>query len=195
MVLVVFPEVELLDLAAPLQVFALAGRRWNFRPFKLHVSAPNAGLVSTRSQLRIEAPIALSNAPAAEVLLIPGGYGARALKDDPATLADLARIGGAAEIVAAVGWGVALLARSGLADDARVATSPEVAELLREAAPKVRVEPDFPILSDGRTLTARTSGEALDLGLAIVERLFGAKLATLTRADLGLCHDRIELAY
>ena len=38
-IVVVFDEVELLDVAAPLEVLSTAGRRWNFRPYKVEVVA------------------------------------------------------------------------------------------------------------------------------------------------------------
>lgn len=193
--ILVFPEVELLDFAAPLQVFTVAGRRWNFRPFKVQVCAPTEGVIPTRNQLRIEAPIPLARAVSSEVLLIPGGYGARLLCDDDRVVAELARVGSEAELVGAVGWGVALLTRTGLTRGARVAAPPEVAEVARAAPHPISTEVQSGIARDGRVLTASGSAHALDLGLTIVEVLCGAKLASLVRADLGSSQDRIEITY
>jgi transcriptional regulator GlxA family with amidase domain len=81
-VVVVFDEVELLDVAAPLEVLSTAGRRWNFRPYKVEVAAQQAGLVSTRNQMRIEAATRLADAAPAEIVIVPGGYGARRFAED-----------------------------------------------------------------------------------------------------------------
>jgi transcriptional regulator GlxA family with amidase domain len=194
-VLFAFDEVELLDVAAPLQVLTLAGRRWNFRPFKVHVCAPAAGLVETRNQIRLAASVALADAPPAEVLFVAGGYGARRLLADTGVAKELARIGRGAEVVSAVGWGVALLARAGLLASERVAVAPEVIESVREHAPEAVLEATLPVVADGRVFSARASGASLDLGLAIVGRVLGPKLVTLVRSELGLSSDRIDVSY
>ena len=107
---VVFDEVELFDLATVIAVLTSTGRRWNFRPFKMDLCSPTPGLVGTRNQLRFEAPSALATAPPADVLFLPSGYGARAALREPELLAAIHRLGATAEIVAAIGWGVPLLA-------------------------------------------------------------------------------------
>lgn len=181
-----FDEVELLDLAAPLEVLTVAGRRWNFRPFKIELAAPVPGLVQTRNQVRLEAPASLATTSAAEILLVPGGYGARRLLTDAAIVAELAHVGANAEIVAGVGWGVALLARAGLLGSATVAATGDVAAQLLADAPQLSVDRTRPVVATPRAVTARSTGGALDLALAIVEGTLGAKLVAMVRDDLGL---------
>src|SRR5688572_11207734 len=72
-----FDEVELWDVASVMHVTALAGRHWNWRPFRLTTAAVAPGLIETRSQVRLEAAFGLESCPAPEILFVPGGYGAR----------------------------------------------------------------------------------------------------------------------
>lgn len=195
MVLVAFDEVELLDLASPLQVLTLAGRRWNFRPFKVRVCAPTAGLVQTRNQLRIEAPVHLAEAPEAEILFIPGGYGARKLLQNAEAIAEIARIGRNATFLAAVGWGVAVLARAGLLGEAKIAASADVAELIRESVPNAHVDTRSVLVEESRWLTAAASGAAQDLALALVARTMGPKLLAMVHSELGISSELIDVAY
>ena len=52
-----FDEVDLYDVACLMQVASVAGRHYNWRPFRLLSVARQAGLVETRSQLRVEAKL------------------------------------------------------------------------------------------------------------------------------------------
>ena len=72
-----FDEVELLDFCAPVEVLSTAGRHYNFRPFKITTTSVAAGLIDTRNQVQVQATCALGACPPADVLLVPGGYGAR----------------------------------------------------------------------------------------------------------------------
>jgi transcriptional regulator GlxA family with amidase domain len=193
-VIVAFDELDLLDVTAPLSVLTQAGRRWNFRPFQVEIAAPVAGSVTSRNLLRDEAPLALRNVAPAEVVLIPGGYGARRLSESPECTAEIARISGGAELVAGIGWGVLLLAAAGLCGGRRVACGPDVSPLLKAAEPTAELATELEPVFDAPLLTARASGAALGLGLTIVEKTFGPKLRAMVEADLCLeATQRIEI--
>lgn len=198
-VMIAFDELELLDLAGPLEVLSVAGRRWNFRPYKVSVVAAEQGLVSTRNQLRIEATQTLAATAAAEIVVVPGGFGARKLSEDGPRLEQLARIAKDAELLAAVGNGVLPLVRAGLVGTAKLAVTSELStELADELGVEQRVEAGG-VLESGRVVSARASGDALKLALAIVGRTMGPKLVAMVAAELGLELEsqpaRVEIRY
>jgi transcriptional regulator GlxA family with amidase domain len=179
-----FDEVELFDVAALLSVVSVAGRHWNWRPFKVEAVAENPGHVSTRDQLSIVAPRRLDEVPSPEFVFIPGGYGARKALTRPAVVEWLTRAGAGAELLLATGNGVLLLAKAGLLGDRRVAARPEIAADLREFAPGVDLDA---VLSDsGKLLTGSSSGQALELSLRLVSRVLGPKLANGAAQALGV---------
>jgi len=183
---VVFDEVELLDVAAPLQAFAVAGRHWNWRPYKVFMVGRAAGRVETRSQVALEVSCTLSDCPAVELLIVPGGYGARRALDDSALISWLAERGAAAKLVGSVGWGGLLAARAGLADAVAVALPSEAALLLAEIAPAARAaDPGERLVDAGKLVSVAESAAALDLGLQLVARTLGDKLALAAAHKLG----------
>jgi transcriptional regulator GlxA family with amidase domain len=182
----VFDEVDLLDVAGPLSVLTQAGRRWNFRPFQIDVAAPSAGSVTSRNKLRFDATLSLEQVTPAEIVIIPGGYGARKLSETPSVQAEVARIAARAELVVGIGWGVLLLGAAGLLDGRRVAAGPDVSLLLEAVCPSAKLDARLEPVLDAPLLTARASGAAVELGFRIVERTFGAKLRSMVEADLGL---------
>lgn len=175
--LVLFDEVELVDVAGAVQALTLAGRQWNWRPFKIVPVAAARGSVATRNQLRLEASEDFVSCPATEIVLVPGGYGARAAADDERTVAHVRERAAAATLCTAVGQGVLLLARAGVIGDAEVALSRELAPALLEIAPAARVDTRRRVVESGRLLTAPGGTTSIDLGLSIVARLCGKKQA------------------
>jgi transcriptional regulator GlxA family with amidase domain len=181
-----FNEVELLDVAGPIGVLSSAGRQWNFQPFKIDLVANRAGAISTRSALTLQATHGAAAHGGCECLLVPGGYGARHAAEDSDFLAWLRRAAKSAELVAAIGNGVWLLAQAGLLHEEEVAVSPDLATELRLLSPQARPNSKEALCSSGKFLTARKSALGLDLGCEIVARCFGKKLASSLSAELGI---------
>jgi transcriptional regulator GlxA family with amidase domain len=178
--LLLFDEVELLDFAGAAQVLTVAGRQWNWRPFKLLPVAGRAGSVATRSGLDVSTAAAAD--VSAEILLVPGGYGARRAAEDRQFVELVHSLAERADLVAAVGYGVLLLAAAGLIGESEVAARGEIAELLGSG---VRCDPSRRVIDAGRILTAQGGAASIDLGLAIVSRLLGNKQALAVASALG----------
>ncbi|HET7540925.1 MAG TPA: DJ-1/PfpI family protein [Polyangiaceae bacterium] len=181
-----FDEVELLDVAGPISVLTSAGRQWNFQPFKIDLVANRTAPVHTRSGVALTATADAATHVGAECLIIPGGYGARRAATDARFVDWLRRAVGAAELVAAIGNGVWLLAQAGLLGDAEVAASPDLAAEIRALCPSARPDEKHALCVRDKFLSARKSALALDLSCEIVARCFGKKLASSLSAELGI---------
>ncbi len=186
--IVTFEEIELLDVAGPLQVLTLAGRHWNFRPFRVHTLARAKGLVQTRNQLRFEAAESFDRCPRPEVLVVPGGYGARRALDDLELIEWLRVSAAAAELVLGIGYGCLLLAKAGQLAGATIAATRETAELVAQLEPSVTADPSLAVVASGKLITAASSFSGIDATLRAVAKLLGVKLAQTVADTLG--HDR-----
>jgi len=182
-----FDEVELLDVASVMQVASLAGRNYNWRPFRLLPVARQPGLVATRSQLRLEATHSFEGCPTPEILFVPGGYGARRAASDEAAVAFCRAAFESAEVCFAIGAGVALLGAAGVLDGASVATTLEARTWLGGSLPNTRLDEPAAIVSSlgGKLLTAASSGHGLELALTVVERFLGRRMTLAVRSSLG----------
>jgi transcriptional regulator GlxA family with amidase domain len=181
-----FDEHELLDVAGPVQALTMAGRKWNFRPFKIVPVAARPGLVETRSQLRLEATKALAEVPAPEVILVPGGYGARKAASDDLVVSWLRSAGASATSLLAVGNGVLLLASAGLLDGGDVAASAELAELVLDVSPTTRVDAEARWKEWGKVKTAATALGAVEAALDTVSKRLGKKQAAQVAREMGV---------
>lgn len=183
--LIVFDEVELLDVTGPMSLLSAAGRQWNFLPFKLELVSETAGPVSTRSVVELAATRAFSTPHEVECLVIPGGYGARVAAQSQAVV-DYVRVAAEhAEHIAIVGNGALIAARAGLLAGVEIAVTPELkAELDPSAGFRSNIESG--ICRSGKILSAARSALALDLACELVARTFGQKLASTLSSSFGV---------
>jgi transcriptional regulator GlxA family with amidase domain len=183
--IVTFDEMDLLDVAGPLEVFSTAGRKWNFRAIKANLICNRAGSVQTRAQLQIGPAGSFESCSEPELLLIPGGYGARRAATDPDLLAYLARVQEGLILTMSVGSGALVAARAGLLVGAEVACVAALAEELEAIDATITTRPNARTTSSARSITAAQNGAALDLGLEVVARLLGKSQAAATARELG----------
>lgn len=195
-----FDEVDLWDVASIMHVASVAGRHWNWRPFRLLPTAMESGPVATRGQLEIVAEFDLASCPPPEILFIPGGYGARRAANDARITAWCSAAARAAEQTLAIGAGVAVLGGAGLLSGARVAAPLEALEWMREALPDTVLDTEATIVSsslDGvadKLLTAASGAQGAELALRVVERCLGQRSAAQLADTLGLTRvTRLEL--
>lgn len=180
-----FDEMDLLDVAGPLEVFSTAGRKWNWRAVKAQLVSTKPALLATRAQLQIGPAAELDSCPEPELLLIPGGYGARLALQDQPLLDYLARVSSGVTLTLALGSGTLIAARAGLLKGARVAASQALAGELAALDTSITFDPYRRTVAATRAITAAQNGASLELGLEAVARLLGNKQATGTAQELG----------
>lgn len=167
---VLFPGLEILDLAGPAEVFAAARA---FEPFTIGLT-PDAvlaqGFVTLLPERTFDA------CPIPDVLVIPGG------DIEPAAsnrefLAWVARAAKEAEIVMSVCTGAFVLAHAGVLDGLAATTWHGRIDRLREQAPRTRVIADARVVDNGRVITTAGVSAGIDGALHVVDRLLGREAA------------------
>lgn len=172
--ILLFDEVEVLDFAGPFEVFSVADELSGHQRFEVLTIAENTAPVRARNGLKITPDHSLATAPAADLLVIPGGYGTRALLKNPAVLDWVRTQAAGASLVLSVCTGALVLARLGLLDGLDVTTHYENLDELARLAPAARVHGDRRFHDNGKFLTAAGISAGIDASLHLVARLHGA---------------------
>ncbi|CAB3745940.1 GlxA family transcriptional regulator [Paraburkholderia solisilvae] len=179
--LLAFPDVQLLDVCGPLQVFAsaneLAAQRGLDPPYAPRVIAAESGLVTSASGLALLADSIRSVKGPIDTLLIPGGRGVIAASADTRLTRWTQRQVKRARRIASVCSGAFLLAEAGLLDGRRVVTHWARCDELATRYPNLRVETDPIFVRDGDIWTSAGVTAGIDLALALVEEDLGRSIA------------------
>ena len=183
--ILLYEGVELLDFAGPYEVLTVASRvrllddPAGAEPFATFTVGKEAGLVRTHAGLPIPAEYSLTDHPAVDVLIVPGG-----VVDDARADADLAgwilRVSASAQLTASVCTGAFLLADAGLLDGRAATTHWMDVDDLQSERPLVRARKDVRWVDEGPVVTAAGISAGIDMSLHLVERLAGRDLALQT---------------
>jgi transcriptional regulator GlxA family with amidase domain len=191
LLLLMFDEVELLDFAGPYEVFTTANRMAARRardappPFALVTASLDGRPANARAGLRLQPDIALSDAAACDVLLVPGGV-VDSLLEDERLLAELQRLSAGARITASICTGAFVLAAARLLRDTEVTTHWEDADDLARRHPDLRVQPEKRWVDQGRFVTSAGIAAGIDMSLHLVGRLVDVELARRTARQLDV---------
>src|SRR5688572_200496 len=125
--ILLFDGVEVLDFAGPFEVFSRTRTEPGLESRRSDATAPYAVFTVARTHQAVQATgglavlpaFALDDHPPVDLLLIPGGFGTRALLADDQVLEWIRRTAADAGLVTSVCTGALLLARAGLLEGRR----------------------------------------------------------------------------
>ncbi|WP_431637892.1 GlxA family transcriptional regulator [Dyella sp. KULCS107] len=177
--LLAYDDMQVLDLAGPLDVFGGANAcAPGVPPYALCVFGLGTQPVRAENGLSLVPERVLEDVPPLDTLLIPGGMGARLALPSDARLRDWLRERARdTRRIVSVCTGAYVLAAAGLLDGRRVTTHWRFANDLARRYPAVQVETDRLFLRDGRFATSGGLTAGMDLALALVEEDLGAPVA------------------
>lgn len=174
--IVLFDGVEIIDFGAPYEVFGTAG-------FGVDTLSPDGKPVMTAMGLKVTPDRSFAQAPAYDVLLVPGGDVGEARRD--ARILDFVRARSKdARAVLSVCTGASILGASGLLDGLKATTfKPRIDDLAKDY-PKVNVVRDVRWVDNGVVITSAGLASGIDAALHVVARLRGVEVARSTAVHL-----------
>ncbi|MEV0974207.1 GlxA family transcriptional regulator [Microtetraspora glauca] len=185
-VVLVLPEVNLLDLGGPVQVFDAAAHLGGC--YRLEYVAETGGVRSAQGlELAGLQALAATQAGPGDLVLVPGPRltGSDRLVSSAAVrwLRDAYDAGAR---VASVCSGAAALGEAGLLDGRACTTHWSLTGAMRERYPAARVREAALYVHDGRISTSAGISSGIDLALSLVERDHGPELAAAVARELVL---------
>jgi transcriptional regulator GlxA family with amidase domain len=204
--IVVYPEVQALDVTGPHEVFAMANRMatdppagsgltathpTDVPPYVLEVVAAQTDVADPPGAVRCSSGLAIvvdrlvgggrqviaSADRDIDTVMVAGGQGTVQASVDRRLLTWLVGVAPSCRRVASVCSGAFVLAAAGLLDGKRATTHWSECETLRELFPRVQVEDDPIFVRDGKVSTSAGITAGMDLALAFVEEDLGRELA------------------
>ena len=162
--LLVFPNVQQLDLTGPYEVFASA------RNTKVHLVWKNEEPILAATGLMLKPTVQFDECPQLDVICVPGGSGINALLRDETVLAFIRDQAKHARFVTSVCTGSLVLGAAGLLHGKRVTTHWNALDFL----PVFGATPvEERVVRDGNLITAGGVTSGIDFGLTVISELIG----------------------
>ena len=167
-----YTDFELLDLYGPLEMFGVLKPK-----VEIVTVAEKAGYVSSTPGPQTLAEYDFQNCPPLDLLLIPGGVGARKEIEKQAVISFLRERVPSAKITMTVCTGSWILARAGLLDGRQATSNKAYFKLATQQSDRVEWIPEARWVEDGPFFTASGVSAGMDMALAVIASLLGEKTA------------------
>jgi transcriptional regulator GlxA family with amidase domain len=181
--LLAFPNGQLLDVAGPLQMFAGANDELSRQAYRIEIAAPQAGPFQTSSGVRLVADLAFGQITNRRLMrtdtliTIGGDPGMRQELKRGSVTRIVSRAIGRVPRIASVCSGTFFLAAAGALDGRRAATHWNAVDALKRFRPAVLVDGDAIHVEDRGIWSSAGVTAGMDLALAMIEADHGRRLA------------------
>lgn len=177
--ILIFEGVQIIDYTGPYEVLGQGG-------YRVFTVAETKQPIRTAMGMTVIPEHSFADAPAADVLVVPGGSVVQPTGSD-ATLAWVKERSAAVKQTLSVCNGAFILAKAGLLDGLSATTFAGLIDELKEAAPKTRVVSDQRYVDNGRIITSAGLSSGIDGALHVIEKLKG--LGTAQAAAIHMEYD------
>ena len=185
--ILVYDDVETLDVAGPADVFSSANELLAREPapYEVVVTGLRRGRVAAESGVCFYADAALGDGGLFDTVIVPGGKGVRLNHKTRAPIKTfLLEQAQSARRIASVCTGIYALADTGLLDGRSVTTHWRYADDVQRRWPKMHVNADAIFIKDGKFYTSAGVTAGIDLALSFVEEDFGSELALAVAREI-----------
>ncbi len=178
--ILIFDDVEVLDFAAPFEVFAVTSKLNNYEPFNVFLVAETQRTFKAVNGLQVVPNYEISNCPNPDILVVPGGVGTRTQMNNQKLINWIQKVSEQAELVMSICTGARLLAKAGLLDGLEITTHHEAYDELRQLVPTATVNERKRFVDQGKIITAGGISAGIDGSLYVVDKLLGQEIARKT---------------
>jgi transcriptional regulator GlxA family with amidase domain len=185
--ILVFHDVEVLDFAAPFEVFSrtrltpgIESRRSDeSAPFAVFTVGRGPQPVVATGGLKLEPHFSFDSCPPVDVLVVPGGFGTRPLLEDARVLGWIRQTAQTASLTTSVCTGALLLAKAGVLHGKRATTHWGALDLLASLDATTTVERGARVVDDG-VITSAGVAAGIDMAFHVVAKVCGDAVAAET---------------
>lgn len=179
--IVVFNDVEVLDFTGPFEVFSVTNELNNNEYFEVRTISVSDKMVVAKNGLKVVADCSIRDVNNLDILLIPGGQGARPLVNNSEFILWVKSVSKHCELILSVCTGALILAKAGLLDGLKATTHHQAIEELRELITNTKIIDDGQrFIDNGQVITSGGISAGIDMSFHVIDRLFGKEISHKT---------------
>lgn len=187
--ILIFDQVEVLDVAGPFEVFAVTRlndeqRLQQSSPFKVYLISETNKQITAIGGLRLTPDVTISECPELDLLIVPGGWGTRKESKNKILVKWIGNQFTNDRLIASVCTGSSLLGKAGLLDGRDATTHWRAFDFLQESAPKARILKNVRFTLTEPIFTSAGVSAGIDLALRIVSHVFGTEVGQATARQM-----------
>ncbi|MGQ7724411.1 MULTISPECIES: DJ-1/PfpI family protein [unclassified Bacillus (in: firmicutes)] len=172
-----FNEVEVLDFAGPFEVFSVTEVNEE-KPFTVYTVSENGEMITARNGLKVQPDYSIENLPPVDILIIPGGLGAREYEiKNEIVIKWIRQQMKEVKLMTSVCTGSLLLAKAGLLEGLKATTHWASIEKFKNEFQNVEVIENVKFVDEGHIITSAGISAGINMVFHIVKNLLGVHVA------------------
>ncbi|HDR8128671.1 TPA: DJ-1/PfpI family protein [Bacillus cereus] len=172
-----FNEVEVLDFAGPFEVFSVTEVNEE-KPFTVYTVSENGEMITARNGLKVQPDYSIENLPSVDILIIPGGLGAREYEiKNEIVIKWIRQQMKEVKLMTSVCTGALLLAKAGLLEGLKATTHWASIEKFKNEFQNVEVIENVKFVDEGHIITSAGISAGINMAFHIVKNLLGMHVA------------------
>ncbi|HEY7081382.1 MAG TPA: DJ-1/PfpI family protein [Nitrososphaeraceae archaeon] len=196
--ILIFDQVEVLDVTGPFEVFSVTRTNENRRreessPFRVLLVSEDTKRVTAVGGLVFTPDTTIHNCPDLDLLIVPGGWGTRTEISNKMIIEWIADRAYKTRLTASVCTGSSLLGRAGLLNGREATTHWQAFDFLRESAPAVKIREDVRFTTAPPIFTSAGISSGIDLALKIVSYFLGIEIGKATAKHMEYPYPESDL--
>lgn len=179
-----FNEVEVLDFAGPFEVFSIT-KVHEEKPFTVYTVSQNGEMITARNGLKVKPDYSIEDLPPVDILIIPGGKGAREneVKND-IVINWVRQQMKEVKLMTSVCTGALLIAKAGLLEGLKATTHWASIQTFKKDFPNVEVMENVKFVDEGHIITSAGISAGINMSFHIVKNLLGVEIAEETAKNM-----------
>ncbi|MEC2444551.1 DJ-1/PfpI family protein [Bacillus cereus] len=172
-----FNEVEVLDFAGPFEVFSVTEVNEE-KTFTVYTVSENGEMITARNGLKVQPDYSIENLPPVDILIIPGGLGARKYEiKNEIVIKWIRQQMKEVKLMTSVCTGALLLAKAGLLEGFKATTHLASLEKFKNEFQNVEVIENVKFVDEGHIITSAGISAGINMAFHIVTNLLGVHVA------------------
>ncbi|WP_267377802.1 DJ-1/PfpI family protein [Bacillus sp. GM_Baccil_2] len=172
-----FNEVEVLDFAEPFEVFSVTEVNEE-KTFTVYTVSENGEMITARNGLKVQPDYSIENLPPVDILIIPGGLGARKYEiKNEIVIKWIRQQMKEVKLMTSVCTGALLLAKAGLLEGLKATTHWASIEKFKNEFQNVEVIENVKFVDEGHIITSAGISAGINMAFHIVKNLLGVHVA------------------
>ncbi|HFK1399286.1 MULTISPECIES: DJ-1/PfpI family protein [Bacillus] len=179
-----FNEVEVLNFAGPFEVFSIT-KVHEEKPFTVYTVSQNGEMITARNGLKVKPDYSIEDLPPVDILIIPGGKGARENEVKNDIIINWVRQQmKEVKLMTSVCTGALLLAKAGLLEGLKATTHWASIQTFKKDFPNVEVMENVKFVDEGHIITSAGISAGINMSFHIVKNLLGVEIAEETAKSM-----------
>ena len=172
-----FNEVEVLDFAGPFEVFSVTEVNEE-KTFTVYTVSENGEMITARNGLKVQPDYSIENLPPVDILIIPGGLGARKYEiKNEIVIKWIRQQMKEVKLMTSVCTGALLLAKAGLLEGLKATTHWASIEKFKNEFQNVEIIENVKFVDEGHIITSAGISAGINMAFHIVKNLLGVHVA------------------